>query len=110
MESVVLPDREIKQSYKTRNRKSANISTLASFVVASLGYPTMKHGSGKNTTAVGSTDAVRDFGFNVSFDSSSQPQNLLEQDGYVFTDAKLSKSIHDISGEVLRTETVNHLL
>lgn len=110
MNQVVIPDRQIKQSYKTKNKKSVNISTLASFMLGSMWYITMKHGSGKNTTAVGSTDAVIKFGIPILFQDSNEPGKKMEADSFVYTDAVISKTIHDISGNVLKTETINHLI
>ncbi len=110
MNQVIIPDREIKQSYKTKNKKSVNISTLSSFILGSMGYATMKHGSGKNTTAVGSTDAVVKFRVPIIFSSNDEPEKKLKMDSFVYTDATISKTIHDISGNVLKTETVNHLI
>lgn len=110
MNEIIIPDREIKRVYKTKNKKSVNISTLSSFILGSMWYLTMKHGSGKNTTAVGSTDAVIKFWIPILFDDSNEPVRKLELDSFVYTDAIISKTIHDISGSVLQTETINHLI
>ncbi|MDD2916422.1 MAG: hypothetical protein PHH70_01105 [Candidatus Gracilibacteria bacterium] len=111
MEEIIVPDRVIKQSYKkSANKKSVNISTLSSFILASMGYMTMKHGSGKNTSSVGSTDAVIKFGIPILFQNSSEPNEKLDTDGFLYTDAIVCKTIHDLSGNVLETETVNHLI
>lgn len=100
---VGLPPRE-------RPRKIINVSTLSSFVIASLGIPTMKHGSYANTSAVGSTDAIERFGARVEISSRAKFERLVADLGYAFTDAHVVKTIHDLSHLPPRHETVNHII
>lgn len=97
MQDIIIPDRAIKQSYKSKNKKTVNISTLSSLLLASLGYPSMKHGSGKNTTSVGSTEAIVHLGVPIIHKSREAARQALDINGFVYTDAIISKTIHDIS-------------
>lgn len=100
---IGLPPRE-------RPRKTINASTLSSLVMASLGIPTMKHGSYANTSAVGSTDAIERFGARVEQRSRREMEELWRRTGFCFTDAHVVKSIHDLSHLRPRHETVNHVI
>lgn len=109
MQEIIIPDRKIKQDYKSKNKKSVNISTLSSLVLGSLGHRVMKHGSWKNTSAVGSSEAITSLWIPLVYKTLEDFRNVFKGTGFVYTDAMISKTIHDISWSVLKTETVNHL-
>ncbi len=91
-------------------RKTINASTLSSLVIASLGIPTVKHGSYKNTSAVGSTDAIEGFGARVEQSNVSDIERIFRETGYYFSDAHVFKTVHDLSHLEPRHETINHVL
>ena len=62
---------------------SANISTMASFVVASLGVPVVKHGNRSITSKCGSADLVADMGFPLEADNATL-RALLEKHNFTF--------------------------
>ncbi|MDO8424920.1 MAG: hypothetical protein Q7T01_00145 [bacterium] len=95
---------------RDKPRKVINASTLSSLVVASLGIPTMKHGSYANTSAVGSTDAVERFGARIEHRRVADLAAVFERSGFSYTDAHVVKTIHDLSHLAPRHETVNHLI
>ncbi len=90
-------------------KKTINASTLSAFVLASLRVPTMKHGSYKNTSAVGSTDSIEKLGANVGYRRLEDVAAHLADLSFCFTDAHLCKTIHDLS-HLLKMETVNHVV
>ncbi len=62
---------------------SANISTMASFLVASLGVPVVKHGNRSITSKCGSADLVADLGFPLEADNATL-RSLLEKHNFTF--------------------------
>lgn len=90
-------------------KKSINVSTLSSFVLSACGLPTLKHGSYKNTSAVGSTEAIEHFGARTSFTSSEEILAIWRDHQYCYLDAHLVKTVHDLS-HLLMMETVNHII
>lgn len=90
-------------------RKTINVSTLSSLVLASLGLPAVKHGSYSNTSAVGSTECIEKFGAITTANSLQEIQSVLATSNYCFLDAHLSKTIHDLS-HLLMMETINHVV
>lgn len=91
-------------------RKTINLSTLSSLVVAALGLPVMKHGSYANTSAVGSSDAIERLGASIEQGTVAEMQRLFVEHSYIFTDAHVVKTIHDLSHLEPRHETINHIL
>lgn len=91
-------------------RKTINLSTLSSLVLASLGVPTTKHGSYANTSAVGSTDAIERFGALVEQNSVEEIERIFSELRYYFSDAHVVKTIHDLSHLAPRHETINHVI
>jgi len=89
--------------------KTINASTLGSIVLASLGIPVVKHGSYCNTSALGSTEVVEQFGAKTNFTSKEQIENLFAQTNFFYADAHLVKTIHDLS-HLLMMETINHIV
>lgn len=89
--------------------KTINVSTLSSIVIASLGYNAIKHGSYKNTAAMGSSDVAIDFGININQDSIGNIKSLIKDHKYLYTDAHLYKTIHD-SSHLVKVETINHII
>ena len=112
-EEIIPLDKEVKQSYKKKSKKTVNVSTLCSLITASLWEAlwnsVMKHWSWKNTTAVWSTDAVVKMWIPIQFDTKWWHSDFFDKNWYVYTDAVKFKTIHDIS-TLIQTETVNHLL
>jgi len=111
-EEIVSLDRKLKASRKARSYKTINISTLTSLFLSKLDTPVyvMKHWSWKNTSAVGSTDAAVNLGITVLLEDISQYEKELRKKKFVYTDAKIFKSLHDISWTFIKTETINHLI
>ncbi|MEI6728145.1 MAG: anthranilate phosphoribosyltransferase [bacterium] len=64
-----------------------NISTVTSFVVASLGVAVAKHGNKAATSLCGSADVLQELGANIEL-SPAQAQQVLEKTGFVFLFAK----------------------
>lgn len=91
------------------NKKTINASTLSAIVLASLGIPVMKHGSYGNTSAVGSTDAIEQFGAFTEPDSEEELIRSWRETGFCFTDAHWCKTVHDLS-HLLMMETINHVI
>lgn len=87
--------------------KTINISTLTSLVMSALGYPTIKHGSYGNTSAVGSTDAIEHMGAKINR-TSSEVLSIWKEVQYAYLDAHCYKNIHDLS-HLIMAETINHL-
>lgn len=90
-------------------KKSINVSTLSSLVLSALGLPTMKHGSYGNTSAIGSTEAIELFGAKTSLISLSQITRMWNDCAYIYLDAHLVKTAHDLS-HLLMMETINHVV
>jgi anthranilate phosphoribosyltransferase len=90
-------------------RKTINASTLSAFVTTAVGLTTVKHGSYKNTSAVGSTDIIERLGARVDYTSIEQIKRHLKLCNFVFLDAHLVKTIHDLS-HLLKMETINHVV
>jgi anthranilate phosphoribosyltransferase len=92
-------------------KKVINASTLSGVVLSSMEVPVLKHGSYANTSAVGSTDAIEALGVNIYQDSFEEIQKLFEKTRFYFSDAHISKTIHDLShSPFMRHETVNHII
>ncbi len=89
--------------------KTINVSTLSGIVLASLGIPVIKHGSYKNTSAVGSTEAIEALGAKIHHASEEQINELLEKTNFFYADAHVFKTIHDLS-HALFGETINHVI
>jgi anthranilate phosphoribosyltransferase len=77
--------------------------------LGSLGYTVMKHGSWKNTTAVWSSEAINKLWIPLVYKTLEEFRKVFKDTGFVYTDAVVSKTIHDLSWSILKTETVNHL-
>lgn len=69
----------------------------------------MKHGSSWNTSKVGSSDAIIQLWIPLTFQTREEIEQIFADVGFIYTDAVVSKTIHDLSGNILKTETVNHL-
>jgi len=92
-------------------KKVINASTLSAVVLSSLGIPVLKHGSYANTSAVGSTDAIEALGVNIHQSSFAQIERLFDNTSFYFSDAHVSKTIHDLShSPFIRHETINHII
>lgn len=102
-------DRGLRFNGETSHRKTINGSTLSTLVIASLGYPTAKHGSYSNTSSVGSTDAIERLGMVVDTPDLSVQQALAAR-GFHFSCAHAWKTVHDLSHAPPRRETVNHVV
>lgn len=89
--------------------KTINASTLSSLVLAGLDLPVLKHGSYGNTSLVGSTEAIEQFGACTNMFSEEAIYDIVKRSGYCFLDAHLSKTLHDLS-HLLMMETVNHVI
>ncbi len=89
--------------------KTINASTLSSLVLASLGIPVVKHGSYCNTSAVGSTSVMENFGAYTDFVSVEEVTDLFKATGFFYADAHWCKTIHDLS-HLLMMETINHII
>lgn len=90
-------------------KKTINASTLSALVLSALGLPTIKHGSYKNTSAVGSTDAIEHLGARISMSSVSEIMEILRSSNFCYIDAHLCKTVHDLS-HLLEIETINHVI
>lgn len=90
-------------------KKSINLSTLSSLVLAGLGLSVIKHGSYGNTSKVGSTEAIELFGAKTSMWSVKQMNQVMEEGGYCYFDAHNFKTLHDLS-HLLMMETINHII
>lgn len=102
-------DRGVKLNGEESPRKTINGSTLSALVLASMGVKTAKHGSYGNTSPVGSTNAIEEFGVDVDIPSLMVQQQLAETD-FHFTDAHAWKTVHDLSHLQPRRETINHVI
>ncbi len=92
-------------------KKVINASTLSAVVLSSIGLPVVKHGSYANTSAVGSTEAIEALGVNIYQSSFREIQRLFESTSFYFSDAHVSKTIHDLShSPFMRHETINHII
>lgn len=91
------------------SKKTINASTLSSLVLAALGFPSVKHGSYGNTSAVGSTETIELFGARTSMVSEIQVKEIWDSSGFCFFDAHWCKTIHDLS-HLLMMETINHVI
>ena len=89
--------------------KTINASTLGSLVLASLGVPTVKHGSYRITSKMGSTDAMESLGANTTFSSAEVMEDLFAQTNFFYADSLLFKTIHDLE-HLLMMETTNHIV
>ena len=97
------------RGWGTKKVKTINVSTLSSVVLASLGFVSMKHGSYGNTTCVGSTDVLEQFGACLCQNGPNEIKRLIETTGYWFNDAHSVKTLHYLS-HLLMVETVNHVV
>ncbi len=97
------------RGWDAKRVKTINASTLAALVTATLGYPTIKHGSYGNTTKVGSTDVPEQFGAVISQHSDNEVMGVLESSKFWFNDAHAVKTIHYLS-HLLMVETINHIV
>lgn len=97
------------RGWGTKKVKTINVSTLSSVVLASLGFVSMKHGSYGNTTCVGSTDVLEQFGTCLYQGSPDEINRLITATGYWFNDAHAVKTLHYLS-HLLMVETVNHVV
>ena len=102
-------DRGLKIGAGQMRYKTINGSTLSALTVASLGYRTAKHGSYSNTSVFGSTETIEKLGVIVDI-PDRDVQDKLAASGFHFTDAHAWKTIHDLSHELPRRETVNHVI
>lgn len=68
--------------------KIGNLSTAASFVLASLGYKVVKHGNRSFTHKQGSADALENSGINIRL-QPDQAYSVLQRTGMVFLFAQL---------------------
>lgn len=102
-------DRGVKVNGEAKYRKTINGSTLSALVLASLGIKVAKHGSYNNTSAVGSTNAIEQFGVNIDHADMAEQQRMADT-RFHFTDAHAWKTIHDLSHLHPRRETVNHVI
>lgn len=89
--------------------KTINISTLSAIVLASLGVPTVKHGSYGNTSTLGSTEVIESFGAQIAHSSIEEVLHIWKCTRFCFFDAHWCKTIHDLS-HLLRLETINHIV
>lgn len=89
--------------------KTINVSTLSSFVLASLGIPVVKHGSYCNTSAMGSTEVIEALGANTNQQSKEEIEEFFRKLNFFYADAHWCKTIHDLS-HLLMMETVNHII
>jgi anthranilate phosphoribosyltransferase len=90
-------------------KKSINVSTLSALVLSALGLPAVKHGSYGNTSAVGSTESIEQFGALTSMHSEQEVWRIFKESGFCFFDAHWCKTIHDLS-HLLMMETINHVI
>lgn len=98
-------------SVNGQKQKVINISTLSSIVLSGMGLPILKHGSYANTSAVGSTDAIEELGVDIGQTSFGQIKDLFDKTGFYFSDAHVSKTLHDLShNPFMRHETINHII
>lgn len=97
------------RGWGNKKLKTINVSTLSSIVVASLGSVSMKHGSYGNTTNVGSTDVLEQFGAGLYQGSPEEIEKLITTTGYWFNDAHSVKTLHYLS-HLLMVETINHVV
>ncbi len=94
---------------RLQGKKTINVSTLSSIVLASTGIPAIKHGSYGNTTKIGSTEAIEMFGVNPNYLSLEEVYEYFAKIGFCYLDAHWSKTIHDLS-HLLMMETINHIV
>lgn len=98
-------------SVNGEKQKVINLSTLSSIVLSAMGLPVLKHGSYANTSAVGSTDAIEKLGVDIGQMSFRQIKDLFDKTGFYFSDAHISKTLHDLShNPFMRHETINHIV
>jgi len=98
------------RGWGTKDVKTINASTLSALVMAAMGYTTFKHGSYGNTTRVGSTDVLEQFGARSAFVGGPRKiAQILRRTGFWFSDAHAVKTLHYMS-HLLRVETVNHIV
>lgn len=98
-------------SVNGEKQKVINLSTLSSIVLSGMGLPVLKHGSYANTSAVGSTDAIEELGVDIGQVSFRQIKDLFDRTGFYFSDAHISKTLHDLShNPFMRHETINHIV
>ncbi|MFA6445986.1 MAG: hypothetical protein WCW14_01920 [Candidatus Paceibacterota bacterium] len=90
-------------------KKTINVSTLSSLVIAGSLIPTVKHGSYGNTSAVGSTEAIEHFGAKIGLHSEDEVLAIWSQVGFCYLDAHWCKTVHDLS-HLLMMETINHIV
>lgn len=90
-------------------KKTINASTLSAIVISAVGVPAIKHGSYKNTSAIGSTEAIERFGACTTMRSQEEMWRIWKACRFCYFDAHLSKTIHDLS-HLLMMETVNHII
>lgn len=93
--------------------KTVNVSTITSLFNSFSGIPSMKHGSGSNTSKVGSTEAIERIGelFNYTVYPASREEAIrqFQEKGFLYTDAHAVKTLHDLS-HLIKKETINHII
>ncbi|HLD51144.1 hypothetical protein A3K34_01510 [candidate division WWE3 bacterium RIFOXYC1_FULL_40_10] len=97
------------RGWKGKRVKTINASTLTALVLASMDYPSIKHGSYGNTTKIGSTDVPEQFGANICESNPDRIEQILRECGFWFNDAHSVKTLHYLSHRLM-VETVNHIV
>lgn len=92
----------------SERKKSINVSTMSGLVLAAAGHIVAKHGSYANSTVVGSTDSLELFGADTTPRSIEHIKSMM-CNGFVYLDAHLAKTLHDLS-HLLMMETINHVV
>ncbi|MBN1531746.1 MAG: anthranilate phosphoribosyltransferase [Spirochaetes bacterium] len=64
-------------------KSTVNVSTAVSIILASMGYPVVKHGNSAQSGKVGSADILADVGFDAAYGGSS-PEEFFSAHNYVF--------------------------
>jgi anthranilate phosphoribosyltransferase len=64
-------------------KSTVNVSTAVSIILASMGFPVVKHGNTAQSGAVGSADILQALGMDLSYAGSS-PEEHFERHNYVF--------------------------
>ncbi len=64
-------------------KSTVNVSTAVSFILASLGYPVVKHGNRAQSGTVGSADILEQLGLDLNY-ISDKPEDFFKKHNYIF--------------------------
>jgi len=69
-------------------KSTVNISTAVSIILASMGYPVVKHGNSAQTGKLGSSDILSELGIDLHYTSLS-PEKFFKKHNYIYMHAPL---------------------